>query len=78
VAPSQWLSLLREIQAGGKSVQLYYGGTHGGGADLKFELDALCRALDPNRLFIWAEAASAEQADAVVAYSREAARGNRS
>jgi hypothetical protein len=74
--PSQWLLLLREIQASGKSVQLYYGGTHGGDADLKSELDVLCRALDPNRLFIWAEVASAEQADAVVAYAREAARGN--
>lgn len=72
--PSQWLSLLREIQAGGKSVQLYYGGTHGGDADLKDELDVLCRALDPNRLFIWAEATSAAEAEAVVAFARRAGR----
>jgi hypothetical protein len=72
--PSQWLELLRQIQAGGKSVQLYYGGAHGGEFDLKSELDILCRALDPNRLFVWAEAGSAEQADAVVAYARKVAR----
>ena len=72
--PSQWLALLRQIQAGGKSVQLYYGGACGGDADLKEELEILCRALDPNRLFIWAEVESAAQADAVVAYARGLAR----
>ncbi|HOX57359.1 MAG TPA: hypothetical protein P5205_12375 [Candidatus Paceibacterota bacterium] len=71
--PSQWLELLRQIQAAGKSVQLYYGGSHGGDLDLRSELDILCGALDPNRLFIWAEADSAEQADAVVAHARKAA-----
>ena len=75
--PSQWIELLRQIQGGGKSVQLYYGGAHGGDLDLKSELDILCRALDPNRLFIWAEAGSAEQADAVVAYARKTACDNR-
>ena len=75
--PSQWLELLRQIQAGGKSVQLYYGGACGGDADLKQELDILCRALDPNRLFIWAEVSSAEQAEAVVAYARKVARDYR-
>ena len=60
-----------------RSVQLYYGGAHGGDVDLKSELDILCRALDPNRLFIWAEAGSAEQADAVVAYARKTACDNR-
>ena len=75
--PSQWLTLLRQIQAGGKSVQLYYGGAHGGDLDLKHELDILCRALDPNRLFIWAEASSAEQADALTAYARQTARDTR-
>ena len=74
--PSQWVPLLRQIQAGGKSVQLYYGGTHGGDADLKSELDVLCGALDPNRLFIWAEAASAQEAESVVAYARQAAQAN--
>jgi hypothetical protein len=64
--PSHWLPLLRQIQAGGKSVQLYYGGAHGGDADLQSEIDILCRALDPNRLFIWAQVATEEQADALV------------
>jgi hypothetical protein len=72
--PSQWLDLLRQIQAGGKSVQLYYGGTHGGGADLKQELDVLCAALDPNRLFIWAVVDSAEQAEGAVAHARNISR----
>jgi hypothetical protein len=69
--PSQWLSLLRQIQDAGKSVQLYYGGSHGGDLDLKNELDALLRALDPNRLFIWAEVDTAAHADAVVDYARK-------
>jgi hypothetical protein len=68
--PSEWLDLLRRIQAAGKSVQLYYGGTHGGHADLKRELDLLCSALNPNRLFIWATVASAVQAQDLVAYAR--------
>ena len=45
-------------------------GGNRGQFDLKCELDVLCTALDPNRLFIWAEVNSAEQADAIVAYSR--------
>jgi len=72
--PSAWFDLLRRIQAGGKSVQLYYGGTHGAHADLKRELDLLCAALDPNRLFIWAVVDSAELADGLVAHARRVAR----
>jgi hypothetical protein len=72
--PSEWLDLLRRIQAGGKSVQLYYGSGHGGDAKLKRELDILCDALDPNRLFIWAIVDSAETADAFVRYARRACR----
>lgn len=68
--PSQWVDLLRRIQAGGKSVQLYYGGDHGDDADLKHELDVLCGALDATRLFIWATVDSAETAEAIVRYSR--------
>ncbi|MEI6780741.1 MAG: hypothetical protein WCQ21_07460 [Verrucomicrobiota bacterium] len=70
--PSQWLDLLRQIQAGGKSIQLYYGGDHGGHADLKHELDLLCGALDPTRLFIWATVDSAETAEDIVRYSHRA------
>ena len=68
--PSQWLDLLRQIQAGGKSVQLFYGGDHGGQADLRRELDLLLAALDPRRLFIWASVDSAATAEDVVAYAR--------
>lgn len=76
--PSQWADLLRQIQAAGKSVQLYYGGSHGGDADLRHELDELCAVLDPNRLFVWAVVDSAETAEAIVAYAhRKAARGRR-
>jgi len=75
--PSKWIPLLREIQEGGKSVQVYYGGSHGGDADLEAEADALCAALDPDRLFIWAEVGSAEEAEAVVAHARRAGRRGR-
>lgn len=72
--PSEWIDLLRRIQGGGKSVQLYYGGTHGAHADLRHELDVLCAALDPTRLFVWAEVNSVETAEAVVAHARRAGR----
>ena len=71
--PSQWVDLLRRIQAGGKSVQLYYGKGHGDSADLKHELDVLCSALDPTRLFIWASVDSVQTAEDIVRYSRRAA-----
>ncbi len=71
--PSQWMELLQQIQAGGKSVQLYYGPGHGEHADLTRELDVLCRALDPNRLFVWATVPSAELAEAIVKYAQRAA-----
>ena len=67
--PSQWLELLQQIQAGGKSIQLYYGPGHGGDADLNRELDILCRALDPTRLFIWVVTSTAQSAEDVVAHS---------
>jgi hypothetical protein len=69
--PSQWLDLLRQIQVGGKSVQLYYGGTHGGDADLKRELDLLGAALDLNHLFLWVTVDSKEKAEDIVAYARQ-------
>jgi hypothetical protein len=67
--PSQWVELLRQIQAGGKSIQLYYGAGHGGDADLKRELDILCGALDPTRLFIWATASSVRTAEDIIRHS---------
>jgi hypothetical protein len=72
--PSSWLELLRRIQAGGKSVQLHYSGAHGGSADFKAEIDALCGALDPDRLFIVAAVESVEKAELIVRRARAAAR----
>jgi len=64
--PSHWLPLLKRIQDGGKSVQVFYAGAHGGDADFVKELDALCGALDKNRLFAVIQAHSVEEADALV------------
>jgi hypothetical protein len=61
--PSQWIELLQRIQAAGKSVQLVYAGAHGGDADFQREIEILCNALDPNRLFFFIEARSVEEAD---------------
>jgi hypothetical protein len=68
--PSQWLDLLRRIQAAGKSIQLCYAGTHGGQANFQQEIDVLCEALDPRRLFLWIEARSIEEADLLVRHAR--------
>ncbi len=64
--PSQWLGLLERIQTAGKSVQLFYAGAHGGDADFQQELDILCKALDPRRLFMVIEAHSVAEADLLV------------
>lgn len=72
--PSEWVPLLQQIQAGGKSVQLYYGEGHGGDADLRHEIDVLARALDPARLFIWATLPSADAAEECVRYGWSAFR----
>jgi hypothetical protein len=76
--PSQWLDLLRRIQDGGKTVQLMYSGAHGGGADFRAEIDALCGALDPSRLFIAADVDSREKADFIVRHVGEVCRSRRS
>ncbi len=60
--PSRWLDLLRRVQAAGKSVQVYYGPSHGDDVDLAEELAVLCRELDRRRLFFWAVVPSREQA----------------
>jgi hypothetical protein len=73
--PSEWLNVLQGIQAAGKSVQVYYGPGHGGEADLKREIDAFAKSLDPRRLFIWATQGTREAADEMVRYSRRAFRG---
>lgn len=61
--PSRWLPMLQQIQAGGKSVQLFYGPDHGDDVVLEQEIDTLCRELDPSRLFFWIIASSAAEAD---------------
>ena len=73
--PSEWLPLLRRIQDAGKSVQVLYLPNHGGDADLGRELDVLCRALDPNRLFFWASVDTVAAADALVAAAPRTGRG---
>jgi hypothetical protein len=72
--PSHWLDLLRRIQVGGKTVQLMYSGAHGGNADFRAEIDAVCTALDPDRLFIAATVESMEKAEFIVRHAREVAR----
>ncbi len=69
--PSQWLDLLKRIQGAGKSVQVMYGPSHGGEANLHKELDILCNALDKNRLFFWAVRGSVEEADALIEQAKE-------
>ena len=73
--PSHWVDLLRQIQAAGKSIQLYYAGAHGGNANFREEIDCLCNALDPQRLFFLIEAHSIEEADFLVEHARRIRRG---
>jgi hypothetical protein len=75
--PSEWTGLLRRIQDAERTVQVMYAGAHGGSADFRHEIDALCSALDPTRLFIVAEVGSVEKADFIVRYTREICRGSR-
>ena len=72
--PSTSLEPLRRIQQAGKSIQLHYGGTHGGDADLRREIDILCHGLDPTRLFFWIITDRVEKADAIVQYARQVCR----
>jgi len=72
-AASHWLELLKSVQGAGKSVQVYYGPTHGDEADPGEELRILCRELDPDRLFFWATVGSVEEADRLLRIAGEAA-----
>jgi succinate dehydrogenase flavin-adding protein (antitoxin of CptAB toxin-antitoxin module) len=63
---SHWLELLKRIQDAGKSVQVYYGPSHGDEADISAELEILCRELDRDRVFFWATVGSIEEADRLV------------
>jgi len=62
---------------GGKSVQVFYRGPHGGDVDLFDEVSVLCEDLDPTRLFIWAMARSVGEAEALVTHAKEACAGKR-
>ena len=75
--PSTWTALLKRIQDAGKSVQVLYSGAHGGSADFRREIDVLCAALDPTRLFIAADVDSEEKADFIVRHVREVCRDAR-
>ena len=72
--PSTWTVLLKRIQDAGKSVQVLYSGAHGGSADFRREIDVLCAALDPMRLFIAADVDSVETADFIVRHVRDVCR----
>ena len=71
--PSRWLAVLKKVQAAGKSVQVYYGPSHGDDADLPAELTLLCRELDWRRLFFWATVPDRKLADELVEIGRRAA-----
>jgi len=73
--PSRWLDMLRKVQAAGKSVQVYYGPSHGDDADMRSELALLCRELDPRKLFFWATVPTREQADELVDLASRGAGG---
>jgi hypothetical protein len=75
--PSKWIDMLMQIQNHGKLVQLYYGPGHGEEADLVKEIEVLCAALDPTKLFIWAFADSIEKAEGIIKYARELCRQKR-
>ncbi|MHC4443579.1 MAG: uroporphyrinogen decarboxylase/cobalamine-independent methonine synthase family protein [Planctomycetota bacterium] len=68
--PSKWLDMLTQIQQAGKPIQLYYHDAHGGDADFEEELNILCDALDPTKLFIWAVVDNVEKADMIVNHAR--------
>lgn len=63
---THWLDLLKRIQQAGKSVQVFYGPSHGDEENTVEELKILCRELDPNRLFFWANVSNVEEAEALL------------
>ena len=77
--PSEWIPLLKQMQDGGKSVQLLYGGYSGlhQATDISREIGVLCRELDPTRLFIYVDADSVEMADFVERTVQETCREKR-
>lgn len=69
--PSRWIPMLQDIQHHGKGVQIWYNLHQTTNLLNVFdELDAVCPALDPSRLFIGVIMAAPEAADAVVRHVR--------
>ena len=77
-AHSHWLDMLRQVQDAGKSVQAWYNLHYTTSVvDVFEEIEILCRALDPTRLFLGVDVASAEQADALLEHTRRVCRSLR-
>jgi len=77
-AHSHWLPLLKRIQDAGKAVQVWYNlhyTTHV--VNVFDEVSTLCTELDPARVFIGADVATAEAADALVEHARRVCRDRR-
>jgi hypothetical protein len=75
---SHWLDILKRIQQAGKAVQIWYNlhyTTHV--VNVFDEIETVCAALNPTRLFIGVEVSTAEQADAVVEHAQRVCRAAR-
>ncbi len=72
--PASWIDLLQRIQSAGKTVQVMYAAPFTGTPAFTRELDDLCGALDPARLFICADVPTVEQARFAVRRVHEACR----
>jgi len=72
---SHWLDILKQVQHAGKAVQIWYNLHYTTNVVNVFEeLDIVCRALDPSRLFLGVDMKTAEEADAVVAHIKRICR----
>jgi succinate dehydrogenase flavin-adding protein (antitoxin of CptAB toxin-antitoxin module) len=72
---SHWIDLLKQIQSAGKAVQVWYNLHYTTEVVNVFDDAALlCAELDPNRLFIGADVASAGEADALVNHALRVSR----
>jgi len=75
--PSKWLDMLGQIQDAGKTMQFCYHPGHAGEANIFEEIDILCNALDPTKLFFWVVTDSIEKADAIVKHAQHVCRDKR-
>ena len=75
--PAAWTDLLRRIQDGGKTVQVFYSAIRGSDV-IGSEIEVLCRELDPTRLFIVADVDTVETAAFIERRVRELCRERRS